>query len=145
MSGSAGDGAAGSEGPFYRQDRLLVQGLDDEALTRLAGLGFAVVARTRGLIGSPVLALSIPLGMPPDKARRVIGRSAVGALVEQDAIYRPAGDEACTGASCTTFAMINWRSGTRCAVAPVHRNDRHGCGSEPPRFGRTVRREHCRR
>jgi hypothetical protein len=60
MSGSAGDGAAGSEGPFYRQDRLLVQGLDGEALTKFAGLGFAVVARTRGLINSPVLALSIP-------------------------------------------------------------------------------------
>ena len=118
MSGSANDEAIGLEESFYRQDRLLVQGLDDDALTRLAGLGFAVVARTRGLIGIPVFALSIPRSMPLDRARRVIRRSAIGARVEQDAIYRPAGDEACTGASCTTFAMINWRSGTRCAVAP---------------------------
>ena len=119
LSASVGDEAAALSTLSYRQDRLLVRGLDGIALNRLAGLGFPIVARTRGLLGSPVYALSVPPGMASEEARRIIGSSAAGTLVERDAIYRPAGDDACAGASCATFAMINWRSGTRCTLAPV--------------------------
>ncbi|MBJ3774776.1 S8 family serine peptidase [Acuticoccus mangrovi] len=107
--------------PSERPNELIAFGLDDGALSTLAGQGYTVIERTSiGLLGGDVVRLEVPAGTALASARTAVLAAAPDAVVDVNAIYTPTEGPGCEGLACTQLALVGWpRTVTAPAATPA--------------------------
>ena len=93
--------------PKQSKNRILAGRLGPDDLSRLAGAGFAVKARSGERLGVAVTELQVPAGMGVHRALRLAARVSPEAVMVPNGYYYPAGHiEDCE--ACDVEELIGW-------------------------------------
>jgi minor extracellular protease Epr len=96
--------------PLAAPEEIVVAGLDDDAVDRLVGEGFAVLA-SDGAAGRTVVRLRVPRALGVAGALERIALLAPDAAADRNHYYRPqsAGPSGCEAAVCASWETVGWR------------------------------------
>lgn len=95
--------------PRQAPNSIVVSGLSQQDLGRLAALGLQVTSQTRGLIAPRIVRLSVPAGMSLTEAERVVQSVNVGASADADSYYYTDGGElGCDTPGCEASMLVGW-------------------------------------
>lgn len=108
--------------PRQAPNSIVVSGLSEQELVRLAASGLQVATQTRGLIAPRVVRLSVPAGMSIIEAERAVQRVNSKASADADTYYYTDGGEVgCVAPGCELSTLVGWKpvAADACEAPPL--------------------------
>jgi hypothetical protein len=95
--------------PRQARNSIVVAGLSERDLARLAASGLMVTSQTRGVIAPRIVRLNLPRGMSVAQARRAVQRVSLRALADLDTFYyTDEGASGCSSPGCDASILVGW-------------------------------------
>ena len=108
--------------PRQARRSIVVSGLSQQELAKLAASGLRVTSRTRGVVAPPIVRLSVPAGMSLASAQRTVRRVNARASADADTFYYTDGaDKGCGAPGCEASRLVGWTPAVAdtCSAPPL--------------------------
>ncbi|WP_134496646.1 S8 family serine peptidase [Microvirga pakistanensis] len=108
--------------PRQASNSIVVAGLSEQDLAKLAATGLRVTSQTRGVVAPQVFRLSVPPGMSLADARSAVQRMSRTASADLDTYYyTDEGAPGCTDPGCEASVLVGWTppAADACGAQPL--------------------------